>query len=58
MNAKYQSSLDECKISKQSQNNYRLIHGHFHIGLRRSRGPYWPGSIWASIWKWSCSNPI
>ena len=39
-------------------NIYRLIHGHFHIGLRRSRGPYWPGSIWASIWKWSCSNPI
>jgi hypothetical protein len=24
----------------------------------RSRGPYWPGPIWASICKWSCSNPI
>jgi hypothetical protein len=23
-----------------------------------SRGPYWPGPIWASIWKWSCGNPI
>jgi hypothetical protein len=22
------------------------------------RHPYWPGPIWASIWKWSCSNPI
>ena len=22
-------------------------------------GPYWrPGPIWASIWKWSCNNPI
>jgi hypothetical protein len=21
------------------------------------RHPYWPGPIWASIWKWSCSNP-
>jgi hypothetical protein len=29
-----------------------------HIGRRRRRGPYWPGPIWASIWKWSCSNPI
>jgi hypothetical protein len=38
--------------------NDRLIHGHFHIGLRRSRSPYWPGPIWASIWKWSCSIPI
>ena len=72
---------------------YRLIHGHFHIGLviiRRplywpiwkcpciklsityfrhleKRHPYWPmtksspilaRAIWASIWKWSCSNPI
>jgi hypothetical protein len=79
------------------QNIYRLIHGHFHIGLviipRRSWGmktrpiwkcpciklfityfrhlekrhPYWPETksrpilaraIWASTWKWSCSNPI
>ena len=23
-----------------------------------ARGPYWPGPIWSSIWKWSCSNPI
>ena len=81
------------KASKMSLNNiYRLIHGHFHIGLviipRRIRGmitrpiwkcpciklfityfrhlekrhPYWPETksrpIWASIWKWSCSNPI
>ena len=85
---------------------YRLIHGHFHIGLVFiPRPPYWPGTeswanmgrgmitrpickcpciklfityfrhlekrhpywletqsrpepIWASIWKWSCSNPI
>jgi hypothetical protein len=22
------------------------------------RHPYWPGPIWASIWKWFCSNPI
>ena len=29
-----------------------------YIGLRRSRGPYWPGPIRALIWKWSCSNPI
>ena len=88
---------------------YRLIHGHFHIGLVIiPRTPYWPETesranmgrwmvtrpiwkcpcikrfityfrhlekrhsywpetklrpilaraIWASIWKWSCSNPI
>jgi hypothetical protein len=88
---------------------YRLIHGHFHIGLAimprtpywpetesranmgrgmitrpiwkcpciklfityfqhlEKRHPYWPETksrpilarvIWASIWKWSCSNPI
>ena len=82
---------------------YRLIHGHFHIGLviiprppywpetqsranmgrgmitrpiwkcpciklfityfrhLEKRHPYWPETktpIWASIWKWSCSNPI
>ena len=79
---------------------YRLIHGHFHIGLviiprppywpetqssanmgrgmitrpiwkcpcikpfityfrhLEKRHPYWPGPTWASIWKWSCSNPI
>jgi hypothetical protein len=24
----------------------------------QSRGSYWPGPIWASICKWSCSNPI
>jgi hypothetical protein len=84
-------------------NIYRLIHGHFHIGLviilrppywpwtesradmdrgmitrpiwkcpsiklfityfrhLEKRHPYWPQTksrIWASIWKWSCSNPI
>ena len=49
--SEWYTSLTPCII-------YRLIHGHFHIGLRRSRGPYWPGPIWASIWKWSCSNPI
>ena len=83
--------------------NYRLIHGHFHIGLviiprppywpemqsranmgrgmiirpiwkcpsiklfitcfrhLEKRHPYWPetkSKILASIWKWSCSNPI
>jgi hypothetical protein len=88
---------------------YRLIHGHFQIGLviiqrppywpemesranmgpgmitrpiwkcpciklfityfqhLEKRHPYWPETksrpilawaIWASIWKWSCSNPI
>jgi hypothetical protein len=40
---------------------YKVLYKHTrdtHIGLRRSRGPYWPGPIWASIWKWSCSNPI
>ena len=88
------------KINSQSSTfwkfiNYRLIHGHFHIGLVIiPRPPYWPetqsrsnkgrGMItrpiwkcpciklfityfrhlekkhpyWASIWKWSCSNPI
>ena len=90
-------------------NKYRLIHGHFYIGLviiprppywpetelranigrgmitrpiwkcpciklsityfrhLEKRHPYWPETksmpilaraIWASIWKWSCSNPI
>ena len=76
-----------------SSNTYRLIHGHFHIGLviiprppywpetesrtnmgrgmiigpiwkcpciklfityfrhLKKRHPYWPGLIWASIWK-------
>ena len=99
----YENDLFPCN------NKYRLIHGHFHIGLviilrspywpetepranmRRGmitrpiwkcpcinlfityfrhlekRHPYWPETkprlilarpIWASIWKWSCSNPI
>ena len=45
--------------------NYRLIHGHFHIGLVIiPRPPYWPvtqsmanmglGMITRPIWKWSC----
>ena len=76
-----------------SSNTYRLIHGHFHIGVviiprppywpetksrtnmgrgmiigpiwkcpciklfityfrhLKKRHPYWPGPIWASIWK-------
>ena len=100
--------LDACSVSSNtgfqcntdSYNIYRLIHGHFHIGLviiprppywpetesraNMSRGmitrpiwqcpciklfityfrhlekrhPYLPGPMWASIWKWSCSNPI
>ena len=113
-----QGQTNNTTIRKQTQNNvnktwaflqtagdnYRLIHGHLHIGLviiprppywpktqsranmgRRmltrpiwkcpciklfityfrhleKRHPYWPETKsrpkWASIWKWSCTNPI
>jgi hypothetical protein len=103
----YRRNLPHSSI--QCFNKYRLIHGHFHIGLviiprppywpetessanmgrgmitrpiwkcpciklfityfwhLEKRHPYWPETksrpifaraIWASIWKWSCSNPI
>ena len=113
-----QGQTNNTTIRKQTQNNvnktwaflqttgdnYRLIHGHFHIGLAiiprppywpkmqsranmgrgmltrpiwkcpciklfitylrhlEKRHPYWPETKsrpkWASIWKWSCTNPI
>ena len=104
--SKYQNHEFKCQgkslylFMHESWYKYRLIHGHFHIGLviiprppymgrgmitrpiwkcqciklfitffrhLEKRHPYWPETksrpilareIWASIWKWSCSNPI
>ena len=52
-------------LSNQFHNIYRLIHGHFHIGLAIiPRPPYWPetessanmgrGMITRPIWKCPC----
>jgi hypothetical protein len=48
----------KCPCIKLFITYFRHLEKRHHIGPRRSRDPYWPGPIWASIWKWSCSNPI